>query len=526
VAARVPIERRLKEEMTMPNAFETMTATQPLARRAIAAAALSAVALLSACTTVGPNFAEPAFDNAPGYRHAGAQADAKAQLPLDSWTLFNDATLDQLERRALRDNPNVQAAGQRMLEAQALLGVARADDGVKLGVSTGAAYSHTSKNTSQAIMLGRRTVEGSNFTLGASLSYELDLWGRVRRAVESADAQALAARYDRDGVLLMMTHQVAVAYFQLRGADAEIAILESALGTRRESEQLVSARFDTGLSNELDLSRARIERANAEADLHEARRQRQTLEHSLAVLVGASPNEPLIASLGSAARTALPVPPAIPVGLPASLLGQRPDLASSVAGLRSLNAQVGVAESAFYPSVSLTGNYGFASEKLRELTDNGSQQFNIGPLALSLPIFDGGHNKANLAASQARYGQALASHRGKLLTALREVEDALSDVQQRQAQADAQAQAQQAAARAYEVAQARYERGVSTYLDVTDAQRSSLAADRAAAQIRTQRLLAAVNLARALGGGWSSEASVMLAEKLPPVSQDGKGGKL
>ncbi|RZL04419.1 MAG: efflux transporter outer membrane subunit [Rubrivivax sp.] len=497
-----------------------MPFTKPLGRSLTVAAALSAVAWLSACTTVGPQFAEPTFEPAGPYRHAGAPgADANAKLPLASWTLFGDATLDALELRALRDNPHVEAAAQRLLQAQALLGVARADDGLKFGVSTSAAYSHSSENTSQAIMLGRRTVEGSQFTLGASLSYELDLWGRVRRAVESADAQALVARYDRDGLLLMLSNQVAVSYFQLRGADAEIAILDSALDTRRETEQLVSARFDTGLSNELDLSRARIERANAEADLHEARRQRQALEHGLAVLVGASPSEPLIASLGSAARTALPTPPAIPVGLPATLLAQRPDLASSVASLRSLNAQVGVAESAFYPSVSLTGNHGFASEKLSELTRGGSQQFSVGPLALTLPIFDGGHNRANLAASQARYAEALANHRGKLLTALREVEDALSDVQQRDLQAGAQVQAQQAAARAYEVARARYERGVSSYLDVTDAQRSSLAADRAAAQIRTQRLLAAVSLARALGGGWSPEASVTLADKLP-TSQD------
>lgn len=490
--------------------------TKPLSRRLIAVATLSAVALLSACTTVGPDFAAPKFEPVPSYRHADARGPDATPLPLDSWTLFKDETLDALERRALRDSPNVQAAGQRMLEAQALLGMANADQGVKVGVSGSTGYSHSSENTSQAIMLGRRTVEGSNFTLGASLSYELDLWGRVRRAVESADSQALAARYDRDGVLLMLTHQVAVGYFQLRGLDAEIAILDNALDTRRETEQLLKARFDTGLTNELDLSRASVERANAEADLHEARRQRQVLEHGLAVLAGASPSEPLIASLGSAAQTALPTPPVIPVGLPASLLAQRPDLSSSVAGLRSLNAQVGVAESAFYPSVSLTGNYGFASEKLRELNNSGSQQFNVGPLALSLPIFDGGHNQSNLAAAQARYAQAMATHRGKLLTALREVEDALSDLQQRQLQADAQGQAQQAAARAYEVARARYTRGVSNYLDVTDAQRSSLSADRSAVQIRTQRLLAAVNLARALGGGWSPEASLTIAQTVKP----------
>ena len=497
--------------------FKTLT-------RSVTAAAT--LAMLSACTTVGHDFVAPKPEAAAAhFLHAEAQS-GEATLPLDSWTLFGDATLNALELRALQDNPNVEAAAQRLMEAQAQLGVARSDQGVKLGVGASTSYSHTSENTTQAIMLGRHTIEGSNYAIDASLSYEVDLWGRVRRAVESADAQALAARYDRDGVLLMLTHQVATTYFQLRGLDAEIAILERALDTRRESEQLVSARFDGGFSNELDLARTRVERANAEADLQEARRQRLTLEHGLAVLVGASPNTPLLADMGRAAHAELPEPPAIPVGLPASLLAQRPDLASSVSNLRALNAQVGVAEGAFYPSVNLTGDYGRASEQLRDLTSASSKQYSIGPLSLSLPLFDGGRNKANLSASQARYEQAVANHQNKLLTALREVEDALSDVQQRRLQAQAQAQAQQAAARAYEVAEARYERGVSSYLDVTDAQRSSLAADRASVQIRTQRLLAAVNLARALGGGWSPEASATLASKLPARRSGGQDDKL
>ncbi|MDI4631878.1 efflux transporter outer membrane subunit [Pelomonas sp. V22] len=472
---------------------------KPLIRGAIAVAAL---AVLSGCASVGSSFVAPKFEPAAAsYRHASVRP-ADAALPSSWWTVFKDPALDALEQRALRDNPSVEASFQRLVEARAQLGLVRSDEGVKFGVGTSAGYSHSSKNTSQAIMLGRRTVEGTNFTAGASLSYELDLWGRVRRAVEAADAQALVAQTDRDGVLLMLSSQVAASYYQLRGLDTDIAILERALGTRRETEQLVTARFDNGLSNELDLSRARVERANAESDLHEARRQRQALEHGLAVLVGASPSEPLMAPQAGE----LPLPPSIPTSLPAQLLAQRPDLASSVAGLRALNAQVGVAESAFYPSISLTGNYGFASEKLRELSRDSSQQFSVGPLALNLPLFDGGRNKANLAAAQARYAQAVANHGGKLLTALREVEDALSDVQQRQLQAEAQAQAQVAAARAYEVARARYERGVSSYLDVTDAQRSNLASDRAAAQIRTQRLLAAVNLARSLGGGWAPDS--------------------
>jgi multidrug efflux system outer membrane protein len=282
-----------------------------------------------------------------------------------------------------------------------------------------------------------------------------------------------------------------------------MAILKNALASRSESEQLVEARFNGGLSNELDVSRARLERANAQADLHEVQRQRNLLEHSLATLVGVSPSAPLIAALGD---SVLPQPPAIPVGLPATVLSHRPDLASSVAQLRASNALVGVAQAAFYPSLSLTGNFGYASETLRKLTAPGAQQFSVGPLALSLPIFDGGRNKANLAMAKALYEEAIARHESRLLTALREVEDALSDVRERQLQGEVQVQSQQAAARAYLVAQARYERGVSNYLDVTDAQRSSLGADRAAVQIRTQRLLAAVAVARALGGGWTPAA--------------------
>ncbi|MDQ1922919.1 efflux transporter outer membrane subunit [Massilia pseudoviolaceinigra] len=465
---------------------------------------LCALLALSGCATIGTDFVEPVAAANPAWRHAGTDNLATARLPASWWTVFGDTTLNDLEQRAVRDNPGVKASAQRLLQAQAQMGNLRAAQSPSVNLTTSAANSRTSAETSQSLALGGRSIEGSNYFVGASLSYELDLWGRVKRVVEAADAQALAAQDDRDGVILLLSAQVASTYWQLRGMDAEMAILKNALATRGESQQLIEARFDAGLSNELDVSRARIERANAEADLHEVQRQRNLLEHSLATLVGVSPSSPLIAA---ATKVELPAPPAIPVGLPASLLAQRPDLASSVATLRAANAQVAVSEGAFYPSLTLTGNFGFASESLSNLTNSGARQFSIGPLALSLPLFDGGRNKANLAMSQARYAEARANHETKLLTALREVEDALSDVQQRQRQGEVQAQSQQAAARAYLVAQARYERGLSTYLDVTDAQRSSLNADRVAAQIRTQRLLASVAVARSLGGGWTQQAA-------------------
>jgi multidrug efflux system outer membrane protein len=477
---------------------------KPLVKTVLAAALGAA---LAACGTVGHDFVAPKGIEAPAWRYMAARqqagAEASVRLPARWWSVFGDPALDTLEQRALRDNPNVNAAGQRLLQAQAQLGVTRAAQLPTVSASASVSNSRTSAESPQGVAFGHRAIEGNNYAVAASFSYELDLWGRVRRVVEASDAQALAAQDDRDGVLLILSGQVAAAYWQLRGFDTELAILNNALATRRESQQLVEARFNAGLSNELDVSRARIERANAEADLHGVQRERNLVEHALAILVGASPTE---AVLATAPGSVLPQPPMIPVGLPASLLGQRPDLASSVASLRAANAQVGVAEGAFYPSLSLTGNYGFASESLSSMTKGDARQFSFGPLALSVPVFEGGRNRANLALSRARYEEALANHETRLLTALREVQDALSDVQERQRQGEVQAQAQQAAARALLVAQARYDRGVSTYLDVTDAQRSALAADRAAAQIRTQRLLAAVAVARALGGGWSEQA--------------------
>ncbi|MFP5391190.1 MAG: efflux transporter outer membrane subunit [Gammaproteobacteria bacterium] len=467
------------------------------------AVSAACLALLAGCANVSKDFVEPPSAAPAAFRHADPAAVDSARLPAAWWTIYNDATLNALEQRAVTGSPSVRASGQRLMQAQAQLNALRSSQLPSVNAGAGASNSRTSARTSQGLALGGRSIEGNNYSVGASLSWELDLWGRVRRVIEAADGQALAAQDERDGVILLLSAQVAQTYWQLRGLDAEIAILNGALGARREAEQVVEARFKGGLTNELDLSRARIERANAESDLHEAARQRDALEHALATLVGASPSTPLVAAN---AGTELPAPPAIPVGLPASLLAQRPDLAASVANLRSAHAQVGAAEASFYPSVSLTGNFGFASEALHDITSGAARQFSLGPLAVTLPVFDAGRNRANLALAQARYQEALATHQGRLLTALREVEDALSDVHQRRLQGETQAQSQQAATRALLVARARYERGLSNYLDVTDAQRSALAADRAAVQIRTQRLLASAAVARALGGGWKQDA--------------------
>ncbi|MGB9107535.1 MAG: TolC family protein, partial [Telluria sp.] len=259
------------------------TMFKPVVHTALAAALAT---LVSACGTIGPSFKAPPGVEAPAYRHAqAAPQDQAARLPADWWTVFQDPALDSLEQRAMRDNPNVRAAAQRLVQAQAQLGVVRAGELPTVNLQVGVSNQRTSAETSTGLALGHRSIEGNNYTAGLGFSWELDLWGRVRRIVEASDAQALAAQDDRDGVLLLLSSQVATTYWQLRGLDAELAILRNALATRRESQELIEARFNAGLSNELDVSRTRIERANAEADLHEAQRQRNTLEHALSVLV-------------------------------------------------------------------------------------------------------------------------------------------------------------------------------------------------------------------------------------------------
>ncbi|MDB5933127.1 MAG: transporter, partial [Massilia sp.] len=196
------------------------------------ALALSIVAL-TGCTTVGSDFQAPAAPAAGAYRHADAANFDSARLPAEWWTVFNDPALNALEQRAVRDNPGVKASAQRLLQAQAQLGVFRAAQAPTVNLGASVANSRSSAETSQALALGGRSIKGNNFALGASLSYELDLWGRVQRVVEAADAQALAAQDDRDGVILLLSAQVAGTYWQLRGTDAELAILSGALATRR-----------------------------------------------------------------------------------------------------------------------------------------------------------------------------------------------------------------------------------------------------------------------------------------------------
>ncbi len=469
----------------------------------LCAGAVALAAALQACTSAGPPFVPPPPPDEPGFRHATGTGGTRAALPVQWWQVFEDPVLDRLQAQALERNTDLRAAASRLLQARAQLMGSQAGTGPTVGLAASMEELRSSGSTPQARALGNRSISGTQLGARALFAYELDLWGRLGRIVEAADARLAAAQADQAAVALLLSTQIAGTYWQLRGLELEAGIVAMAIRTRQDTQELVSVRFERGLSNELELSRAKLELASARADGHELQRQAFALQHALATLTGVSPARAVPWTDGQR----LPPPPLVPVGLPAGVIAQRPDLRASIEQLRSAHADVGIADAERYPTVSLTGNYGHASDSLRSLTQGHSRVWNVGPLSVTWPAWDGGRSSAAVTLARARYEEARARHEGRVLTALREVEDALSDAEQRERQADAQRQAGQAAQRMVEVASARYERGLSSFLEVADAQRAALATDRASAQIAAQRLLASVALVRALGGAWQAPAS-------------------
>jgi outer membrane protein, multidrug efflux system len=324
----------------------------------------------------------------------------------------------------------------------------------------------------------------------------VDVWGRVRRSVEAANADTAAIGTDLQVVWLTLTADVARNYQSLRSLDHERAVIEATAALRTDELQLQATRNRAGLVNEMDVTRARTELANVEAELQGVVRRRAQFEHALATLCGRSP-----AAFALTPGGALIEAPEIPAGLPSELLQRRPDVVEAEQRLEAANARIGVAKAAFFPTIKLTGAAGYASADLGSLVDWPSRFAQFGP-SISVPIFQGGRNTATLKAAEARYEQSVATYRGAVLTAFREVEDALSDLSTLTVQAEAVNRALAAARDTAALATERYQRGLSSYLEVVDAQRVALQAERQAVQLRGQRAVSTVLLSKALGGGW------------------------
>lgn len=456
----------------------------------------SLVLAATSVAAVGPDYQRPEVASAVAWK----QAAPAGTLPRgDWWKLYGDATLDDLEVRALTANPSLHAAAARVEQARAAAGLARSAylPGVALGASTDRA--RTSRTTDNLLPVA----ETGTFRGVLDLSWEIDLFGRVRRLNEGARADGAASAADFENVRLALTAEVASTYFSLRALDRETALVADGVGLRRRALELVTSRHKIGAATDFDVARSEAELASTEAEAAALANRRAALQNALAVLLGA-PAPSFVLPPPGAQRS---LPPAIPAGLPSELLERRPDIAAAEAALAAANARIGVAKAAFFPAISLTGSAGYASGDIDRLFNSDSRLWSIGP-SLYLPIFQGGRNRANLARSRAAYEESVAVFRQRVLVAFREVQDALTATQLLADQAVAQDRAAAAARRAGELAQKRYDAGFVNYFEVIDAQRTVLAAERASTQLGAQQLVNSVALVKALGGGWDRPAAV------------------
>jgi multidrug efflux system outer membrane protein len=478
----------------------------PAAAGAVAALVLlvGISSLTAGPLTIGPDYKRPTNSVPSSYKAAELGA-WKEGNPLDSvpkgawWKIFGDQTLDQLELRAAGANQELKAAVARVDQARATARVARSEFLPNLNFDPSFTRQRFSPN--QEPSFGALTANSFNVPL--DLSYEIDIWGRVRRSFESARAEASASAATYYNILLTLESDVAQNYFLLRSLDAEIGTVTSTVGLRHEQVQLVRSRFEGGIGNELDVARAETELATTEAEAASLAKRRGELENALAILVGANPSMFKLAAIDTNASWN-PTPPTIPAGLPGELLERRPDVASAERDLASANARIGVAKASFFPVIRLTGSGGYLSGDIDNLFNWESRVWSIGP-SVSLPIFAGGRNRAEYKRSKAAYQEAIAKYRQQILVAFSEVENSLSGVYHLSKQAEAQNRAVANARRATELATERYRSGLVSYLEVVDASRDALQAERGSAQLTGQRLVFTVQLIKALGGGWSEQ---------------------
>lgn len=454
---------------------------------------------LAALPSVGPDYVRPSTAASAAYRDPADPGAWKAAAPADTrprgewWRIFADEALDGLESRTLAANQDLRAAAARVEQARAAAGFERGAAWPQLAAGPSAVRERTSGTTDNVFPDSLTTT----YRLPLVISWELDLFGRVRRLAESARADAAASAATFESVRLALTAEVAADYFSLRALDRELAAVQESAALRRRALDLVSARFKAGAAGELDVARAETELAGADAESAGLAVRRAALQNALAVLAG-EPAPDFVVPADSAAR---PLPPIVPAGLPANLLERRPDIAAAERALVAANARIGVAKAAFFPAITLTGSAGYASGDLDRLFTADSRAWSIGP-GLYLPIFQGGRNRANLVRSRAAYDEGVAVFRQRVLVAFREVQDALTATRLLAEQSAAQDRARVSARRAAGLAQVRYDAGYVSYLEVIDAQRTELTTERASAQLSGQRYVTSIALIKSLGGTW------------------------
>lgn len=473
----------------------------------------SLAALLAGCN-LSPQFQKPYVDMPASFKEdAGDGKNSawwqKAQ-PLETadrgswWKIFSDPKLDMLEAEAEAGNLPLKAYAARVEQARAAVRANANDFLPNISIGANASRSAPGLVSSKPYTL---------YATQATATYEPDLFGRIRAGDKALafDAEATQATYR--SIQLSLQADVAQDYFLIRALDDERLLLQETVRIRDKEAAIMQKRYKVGDVSEEDTANAKSDLASARADLAGLDRQRAVLEHALAILLGKAPanfslpDSPLA---GSA--------PAVPGGIPSTVLERRPDISAAISAMEAANQRIGAARSAFFPDLFLTASAGAESASLNNLFRWSSRAWSLGQvgiLALSLPIFDNGRHSAELDSARAAYDEAVANYRQQVLVAFKEVEDGLSDQRYLSSQLEHAKEAATQASRATYLVQKRYDLGDVEYFEVVTTQRTSLAAERAAVQVRGQRFVATVNLIRALGGGWDMPG--VPAQKIVPA---------
>jgi NodT family efflux transporter outer membrane factor (OMF) lipoprotein len=467
-------------------------------RTAVVASASMVLAVLSGCR-VGPNYVQPTVPPPPlAFKETPAnwkQAKPQDQLPKGKWwEIFGDQELNSLEEKIAVSNQTLKVSYEQYMGARAIVRQARSELFPTLAVQPSGSRNQLSQNrpTFNTVSPGQY----SDITLTGDISYEVDLWGRVRRTVESARENAQASAGDLENVSLSLHSDLAVDYFSLRGLDLQKQLLDATVIDFEKALHLTQARYHGGVASDVDVAQAETQLETTRAQAIETGVARAQFEHAIAVLTGETastfsiPMAPLNAT-----------PPEIPLGMPSELLERRPDIAAAERRVASANAQIGVAIAAYYPQVSLAAAGGFESAAIGTLIQGPSALWSVGGSAVET-VIDGGRRRAVTQQARDNHEATVASYRENVLEAFQQVEDNLAALRLLEKELATQQVAVASARRSVDLSTTRYKRGITTYLEVLTAQSTALSNERTAADLMTRRMAASVQLIKALGGGW------------------------
>jgi multidrug efflux system outer membrane protein len=468
------------------------------------------VALLSSCA-VGPDYERPEIVAPETWRVDFVEASDYSNTIW--WQQFDDPVLNQLIDTALRENKDVRIAAARMQEFAARIDIASSGFLPQFGYDAGASSNQISREAFGSSTTGDRSY--NNYAASANLSWELDLWGRIRRSDEAATADYLAQEENRRSIILSLVSTVATSYITLRQLDRQLQISKDTLYSRTESLRLFRLKFEGGVVSELELAQVRTEYEQAAAAIPPIQRRIAITENELSILLGHNPGEiPRGKSIDDL------VLPEVPAGIPSAVLEQRPDIRAAEQDLISANARIGVAKAEYFPTISLTGLFGFVSTELDNLLTSSANVWNIGASAIG-PIYQGGRISGEVAASEAVQRQALTGYLKTVQGAFREVDDALISVQKSREQLDAEGRRVDALRNYARLAKLRYDEGYSSYIDVLDAQRQLFNAELQYIAVQGDVYASLVSTYKAMGGGWIDIAKESADETdFPPPQEE------